>query len=82
MLAAFFVITAFQNKPEDNPLLTEWKTPYNIPPFDKIKTEHFMPAYLEAIKRHDAEIEAIVSNKEKPTFENTILAYDKFRRTS
>lgn len=76
MLAAFFVITAFQNKPEENPLLTEWDTPYNIPPFEKIKAEHFMPAYLEAIKRHNAEIDAIVNNPEKPTFENTILPYD------
>ncbi|MEA5007018.1 MAG: M3 family metallopeptidase [Rikenellaceae bacterium] len=76
MLAAFFVITAFQDKPEENPLLTEWNTPYKIPPFDQIKADHFMPAYLEAIKRHDAEIESIVSNKEQPTFDNTIIAYD------
>lgn len=61
---------------QKNPLLEEWDTPYGIPPFEKIGTEHFVPAIKEAIAAHDAEIAAIVYSKEKPTFKNTILAYD------
>ena len=60
----------------ENPLLAEFNTPFNVPPFDAIKTEHFVPAFQEAIKAHDAEIEAIVNNTEDPTFENTIEAID------
>lgn len=59
-----------------NPLLSEWDTPFGIPPFEKIKTEHFKPAIEEAIKQHNAEIDAIVNNPEEPTFENTLLALD------
>lgn len=62
---------------EKNPLLKEWDTPFGIPPFEEIKTEHFVPAIKKAIEVHDAEIAAIVNSKEEPTFENTVLAYDK-----
>lgn len=61
----------------DNPLLTKWDTPFEIPPFEKIKTEHYMPAILKAITVHDEEINNIINNKDSATFENTILAYDK-----
>ena len=57
---------------KENPLLGEFNTPFGVPPFDQIKTEHYMPAFEEAIKQHDAEIEAIVNNPEAPTFKNTI----------
>lgn len=60
----------------DNPLLSEFKTPYDVPPFDKIKNEHFLPAFKEAIKLHDDEIKVIASNKETPTFKNTIEAIE------
>ena len=60
-----------------NPFLAEWDTPYGIPPFDKIRNSDYMPAVLEGIKQHDAEIQAIVSNPEAPSFENTIEAYDR-----
>jgi peptidyl-dipeptidase Dcp len=63
-------------KPTGNPLLTEWNTPFGIPPFETINLEHFMPAYLEGMEQHKAEIESIVNNPEDPTFENTIVAYD------
>ena len=62
---------------EKNPLLKEWDTPFGIPPFEEIRTEDYVPAIKKAIEAHDAEIAAIVSSKEEPTFENTILAYDK-----
>lgn len=57
-----------------NPLLAEWNTPYEVPPFDKVKNEHFAPAFEEAMKQHKAEMEAILSNPEEPTYKNTIEA--------
>ena len=59
-----------------NPLLDEWTTEFGIPPFDKIETKHFEPAFMEAMKMHNQEIEAIVANESEPTFENTIVAMD------
>ena len=61
---------------EANPLLEEWTTEFGVPPFDKIRTEHFEPAYIEAMKMHNDEIAAIVNSEEEPTFENTIVALD------
>jgi peptidyl-dipeptidase Dcp len=61
---------------EENPLLAAFDTPYDVPPFDLIKNEHFKPAILEAIRVHQTEIDAIVSDKEKPTFKNTIEAME------
>jgi len=61
---------------QDNPLLQPYDTPYNVPPFDKIKIEHFLPAFKEAIKQQEHEIQQILSNPEGPTFENTILALE------
>ncbi|MBE9468919.1 MAG: M3 family metallopeptidase [Bacteroidetes bacterium] len=66
---------------QDNPLLGEFNTPYNVPPFDKIETSDYMPAFKEAIKLHDAEINAIVENKENATFKNTIEALDRAGKT-
>ncbi len=60
----------------ENPLLAAWETPYGVPPFDRIRPEHFRPAFEEAMRRHEAEIEAVASNPEAPTFDNTILALD------
>ncbi len=61
----------------ENPFFTEWTTPFGVPPFDEIKEEHYVPAIEEGIKQQQAEIDAIVANTAEPTFENTILAYDK-----
>lgn len=61
---------------EDNPLIAEWNTPYELPPFELIQTKHFEPAILEGIKEHQLEIEAIVDSKQAPTFENTIEAIE------
>ena len=60
----------------DNPLLTEWNTPFGVPPFDLIKTEHYLPAYKKAMEAHNKEIEQIVNSKQEPDFENTIAAMD------
>ena len=59
-----------------NPLLTEWDTPFGVPPFDRIESKHYEPAFEEAMKMHDAEIQAIVECEDEPTFENVILAMD------
>ena len=60
-----------------NPFLTEYTTPFQVPPFDQIKNEHYMPAFEAGIAEQQAEIEAIVNKEETPTFENTILPFDK-----
>lgn len=60
----------------DNPFFHAYTNEYGAPPFDKIKTEHFLPAFEEGIKRHQAEIDSIAGNPEKPTFENTIEAME------
>lgn len=60
----------------ENPLIAEWNTPFEVPPFDKIKNEDFKPAILEGIKDHEKDIKAIVDAKDAPTFENVIVALD------
>lgn len=77
MIAVGAMLTSCSQKNgSGNPLLEDWNTPFGIPPFEKIKIEHFMPAFLEAMNQHKAEIDGIVNNSEAPTFENTIVAYD------
>ena len=58
---------------KDNPFMEEWDTPYGVPPFDKIKPEHYLPAFEEGMKQQKENIDAIVNNTEDPTFENTII---------
>lgn len=60
----------------DNPLLAAYDTPFNVPPFDKIKDEHFRPAFEAALKQHNLEIDSIVNSAEEPTFVNTIVALE------
>jgi len=59
-----------------NPFFSGYKTPHQTLPFDKVKIEHFLPAYEKAFSLQDAEINRITENKEAPTFENTMLAYE------
>jgi peptidyl-dipeptidase Dcp len=61
----------------DNPLFSESSLPYHSPPFDKIKEEHFPPAFEKGMADQLKEVEAIAANKEKPTFENTIVALER-----
>ena len=61
---------------EQNPFLQEWDTPYGIPPYDKIKIEHYMPAIQAGIAQQKAEIQAIIDNPEAPTFDNTVAALE------
>ena len=59
-----------------NPFLSEFETPYGTPDFDRIKVEHYEPAFLKGIEQQNEEIKAIVENPEEPSFENTIVALD------
>ena len=65
------------SKKADNPLLAKWDTPYGVPPFDLIEAKHYEPAFQQAMSLHNNEIEAIISNSDEPTFENTIAEYDR-----
>ena len=58
---------------EKNPFLTEWDTPYGIPPYEEIEVGDYIPAIQKGIEQQNAEIEAITSNPDTPTFENTIV---------
>ncbi len=60
-----------------NPFFTDYNTPFDVPPFDRIDDEHFLPAIEEGIRQHQAEIDAIINDPESPNFENTIVAYDQ-----
>ena len=76
-LLAIIVINSCQSPDlQDNPLLTEFNTPFGAPPFNEIDDEHYLPAIEEGIRQHKIEIEEIINNPEAPTFENTIVAYD------
>lgn len=64
-------------KDPSNPLLQKFETPYEVPPFDLIKIEHYKPAFVYAMQEHNNEIKKIIKNSEAPTFENTIVAFDQ-----
>jgi peptidyl-dipeptidase Dcp len=85
--AAILLITATammschrENKAEvmgsDNPLLATWDTPYQTPPFQLIKNEHYKPALQEAMRIQQGEIIAIANNPATPDFKNTIVAME------
>jgi peptidyl-dipeptidase Dcp len=60
----------------ENPFFKPFGTPFDMPPFDRIRTGHFLPAIKEGIRREQAEVDAIVADPAKPTFANTIAALD------
>jgi peptidyl-dipeptidase Dcp len=64
-------------KDPSNPFFSDYNTPYNVPPFEKIMARHYMPAIDQGIKEGREDINKIVENREEPTFENTIEAYDR-----
>jgi peptidyl-dipeptidase Dcp len=61
---------------ETNPLLAEWNTPYQTPPFPEIKHEHFIPAIDAALKEAKDEVDVVIDSTDKPTFQNTIVALE------
>src|SRR4051794_10646517 len=72
---------AQKNAKSENPLLSESTLPYQMPPFDKIKSEDFSPAFAVALPEELKEVDAIANSKDEPTFENTIVALEKTGRT-
>lgn len=58
----------------DNPFFAEYETPFQVPPFDMIKPEHFIPAYEKGMAEEKAEVDSLINNAEEPDFENTIAA--------
>ncbi len=72
--ATFSMTSCMDNN--KNPFYSEYNTPHQTVPFNKIKLEHYEPAIMEGIKQHTAEVEAIINNPEAPTFENTIVALE------
>ena len=76
--AAFAALTSCDM---ENPLLTESTNPYGAPQFDKIRNEHYLPAFRQGIEEAKNEIDAIVANSDEPTFENTIEAMEYSGKT-
>jgi peptidyl-dipeptidase Dcp len=76
------VISSSQAAPQtgpvstDNPFFKPYGTPFNVPPFNLIKNEHFLPAIEEGIKREQAEVNTVINDPNPPTFDNTIAALD------
>ncbi len=62
---------------QQNPLLNQPQTPFGAPAFDQVQLKHYLPAFKEAIRLNQEEIDAIVNNEDAPTFENTIAALDR-----
>ncbi len=73
LISICMTTTAFSQ----NPFLEPYNTPYDTHPFDRILVEHYEPALVEGMKRHEAEVDAIVASEEAPTFANTILALER-----
>ncbi|MCQ2342440.1 MAG: M3 family metallopeptidase [Paludibacteraceae bacterium] len=65
------------HKHSANPFLTAQDTPYGVPAFDKYQLADYEPAFDEAIRQYNEEVNAIVRNADAPTFENTIVALDR-----
>ncbi|KNZ39784.1 dipeptidyl carboxypeptidase II [Dichelobacter nodosus] len=69
-------VPAITEELKTNPFMEKSPLPYQVPEWDKIKVEHFRPAFEYGLKAHAAEIAAIINNKEAPTFENTVVALE------
>ena len=76
-ISVLLIFSCKNEKKTDNPFFSEYQTNFQVPPFDKIDTTHYMPAFIEGMKQQNAEIESIANNSSEPSFENTILPFDK-----
>jgi peptidyl-dipeptidase Dcp len=75
-MTAAVLISLSATAQSQNPFFTKWETPFQVPPFEQIKNEHYMPAFEEGMRQQKQEILVITSNPAAPAFENTILALD------
>ena len=64
----------------DNPLLEPWTNPFGLPPFARVRPEHFPPAFDRGMAEHLAEVDAIAGDPAAPTFANTIEALERSGR--
>ncbi|MDR1938801.1 MAG: M3 family metallopeptidase, partial [Tannerellaceae bacterium] len=80
LLGACTLSDKHADESDTNPFFAEYATPFGVPPFDKIKTEHYKPAVVRGIEEQTKEIEAIVNRTEEPGFENTVVALDQSGR--
>jgi peptidyl-dipeptidase Dcp len=76
ILFVLLFLAAFAAAAEDNPFLSPYNTPFEVPPFAKIKVEHYLPALKQGIDQQQQEIQAIAANPAPPTFANTVEALD------
>lgn len=76
LLCAFALPSSSPQITQENPFFSEFTTPFQVPPFDLITEDHYLPAFREGIERQKEEIESIATNREAPTFANTIVALD------
>ncbi|MBT3993283.1 MAG: M3 family metallopeptidase [Gammaproteobacteria bacterium] len=77
LFTVFCSILNLKTYAEMNPFFNEFRTPYNIPPFELIKDEHYRPAFYKGMESHLEEINAIVDSIDPPSFENTIIAFER-----
>lgn len=77
LLIAGLILASFKPKPNmNNPFLSDYNTPFGVPPFHLIEEEHYIPAFLKGMDQEKADVDAIINNPEAPGFENTFMAFD------
>jgi len=76
LLFCCFVVISCSSQ-NDNPFFSDYNTPFGVPPFEQIKTEHYVPAFTIGMEQEQEEIDAIANNPDPATFENTIVAMEK-----
>ena len=82
ILLAFFSFGCSNSMEKSmNPFFTDYDAPYQIPPFDEVKEDHYMPAFEKGMKEQLEEIDQIANNPEQPTFENTLVELERTGKT-
>ena len=82
ILLAFFSFGCSNSMEKSmNPFFTDYDAPYQIPPFDEVKEDHYMPAFEKGMKEQLEEIDLIANNPEQPTFENTLVELERTGKT-
>ena len=82
ILLAFFIFGCSNSMEKSmNPFFTDYDAPYQIPPFDEVKEDHYMPAFEKGMKEQLEEIDRIANSPEQPTFENTLVELERTGKT-
>ncbi|MFC2102544.1 M3 family metallopeptidase [Bacteroidota bacterium] len=77
IMSSLIITAGTLSAQNSNPFFEEWNTPFQVPPFDKITNDDYLPAFKEGMKLQNEEIQAIVANSDQPTFDNTVSALDQ-----